>query len=331
MNHPRPTLAIVIPAYRPDFFRATLASLVAQTDRRFRVYVGDDAGPPAIADLCASFAAEGLDLVHHRFPENLGRRSLTAHWNRCVALSNEPWVWLFADDDVMSPDCVASVLAAIDESAVPDVLRFDTEVIDAQGTRVHANPPHPRWEAGADFVYDRMWSRRNSYVVEYVFRRDAFVRAGGFPDYPIAWCADDAAWYLFAGSSGIRTLDAGLVRWRASGRNITDMSRRHRPEKLAAAERFLAFVRDVVVPADEATDRAAPDWQQASSAWLAGQLRYLMPIGPLLWPDASRAARRWMGGPGLARTGRLVRWNVVATIRFVRTRIVRAARRIRKG
>ena len=38
-------LAIVIPAYKIDFFRTTLDSLSAQTCKDFTVYVGDDCSP----------------------------------------------------------------------------------------------------------------------------------------------------------------------------------------------------------------------------------------------------------------------------------------------
>lgn len=318
----KPSLAIVIPAYKPDFFRAALASVAAQTDQRFRLYVGDDAGPPAIADTCASFQASGLDLEYHRFEENLGGRSLTAHWNRCVELSGEPWVWLFSDDDVMAPDCVASIHAELTAGTDADVLRFDTEVIDAYGQRVAENPRHPEAEAGVDFIYHRLRGTRNSYVVEHVFRREAFDAAGGFPEYPVAWCADDVAWYAFSRRGGIRTLRGGGVKWRASGRNITDANRRHQREKLLAAVRFLRFVEEVVVPADEG--RRGPDeWRRATEAWLLGQVRYLMPVGPGLWGPMLRASTgTWpRSAPGRLLT--LSFWNVEASLRWARTRIVR--------
>ena len=37
-------LAIVIPYYKIRFFEATLISLALQTDKRFKVYIGNDAG-----------------------------------------------------------------------------------------------------------------------------------------------------------------------------------------------------------------------------------------------------------------------------------------------
>ncbi len=308
----------MIPAYKPEFFRAALESVVAQTDRRFRVYIGDDGGPPEIERICTDLSTSGVEIVYRRFDENLGRRSLTAHWNRCVALSSEPWVWLFSDDDVMAPDCVASIHEELAKGAAGDVLRFDTDVIDGQGKTLAENEPHPALETGVDFIYARLRGERNSYVVEYVFRRDAFDRVGGFPDYPVAWCSDDVAWYSFAGGLPIRTLSKGRVQWRASGLNITDAKRKHRREKLDAGSQFLRFVRDEVAPRDRAATRSPAAWRRAEEIWWIGQIRYLMPMGPSLWIPVLRASRAIWRRAGVAKLASLTLWNTIATFRALR-------------
>jgi hypothetical protein len=323
-------LAIVIPAYKPDFFRAALESVAAQTDPRFRVYVGDDAAPEEIGriaqEMSAAMSARGIELIYHRFDENLGSRSLTAHWNRCVALSSEPWVWLFSDDDVMAPDCVAALHRALAADPTAAVLRYDTEVIDARGRAIATNPRHPPRETGAAFVYARLNGERNSYVVEYVFRRDAFERVGGFPDYPVAWCADDAAWYTFSRGSEIRTLPEGRVRWRASGLNITDAKRKNRREKLDAGVRFLRFVEDEVEAHDSSGARSAEGWRRARERWWIDQVRYLMPVGPSLWPAVLRSAEGVWRREGAGRLGTLAAWNLLAAFRAGRGYVRRAFR-----
>ena len=112
---PEVQLAIVIPAYKAEFLEEALASLEAQTDRRFRVYVGDDASPGALEVICDRHRQQ-LDLSYHRFAENRGRDYLVDQWHRCIGLSSEPWIWLFSDDDVMEPGCVAAFYAALEET-----------------------------------------------------------------------------------------------------------------------------------------------------------------------------------------------------------------------
>ena len=313
-------LAIVIPAWKPDFLRSALASIEAQTDTRFTVYIADDGGPPAIAEVCRQF--DGLDLVYHRFADNLGGTSLTDHWNRAVARTSEPWVWLFGDDDEMHPECVAYFYQHLE--SLPDevsVVRFDTDVIDEAGD-IHAhNPAHPATESGEEFVFDRLLGHRNSYVVEYIFRRSAFDRAGGFPDYPAAWCADDAAWFTFAGGAPIITMPGPRVRWRASRVNITGAHRSHQVEKLQAGRRFLDFVAAEVAPTDQThTDQA---WRAARSQWFEDQVRYLSPLPLPLIRDVTGPGSPW-GRPRLER-------KVLAHVWTLRARFKAALQRLARG
>ncbi len=321
-------LAIVIPAYKPEFLAEALVSIRQQTDRRFRLYVGDDGGPPEIREICRRFA--GLDMTYHRFDENLGRTSLTGHWNRCVRLSGEEWVWLFADDDEMAPDCVQAFHDERPHLHGVDLVRFQTDTIDASGRVLAHNAPHPRSEKGEAFIRARLSGERDSFVVEYVFRRAAFERIGGFLDFPMGWCADDATWFRLSRPAGIRTLRAGRVRWRASGLNITGANRRHGPQKLTAALQYLDFVdREVrrrplasTTPSAQ-DDRGAPGsagagWERAELEWLLGQLRYLMPMGPSMLARATRLTRdRWPLATA-KKWALLLAWNLAAVGRTLR-------------
>jgi glycosyltransferase involved in cell wall biosynthesis len=313
-------LAVVIPAYKPDFFLEALSSVAAQTDKRFHVYVGNDGGPREIEDVCRSI--EGIELTYHHFPENLGGRSLAGQWNRCVGLSSEPWVWLFADDDVMGSDCVESFYKQVDTLGEIDVARFNTEVIDAEGVVLSRNPSHPALEDGSAFIWSRLMGARNSYAVEYVFRREAFVRAGGFTDYPVAWCADDIAWFDFSRRGGIRTLDQGTVQWRASGLNITDANDLHQREKLSAGLRFLRFVRDEVQPSGE-QDPGGADWDGAIQRWFLDQVRYLMPLGPALSLKVVRESDGVWRAPKATRAIIVMVWSIRAHLRRALRRMSR--------
>jgi glycosyltransferase involved in cell wall biosynthesis len=84
-----PQLAIVIPAYKARYLRETLASVAAQTNKNFKLYIGDDASPEPLAEIVREFSGE-LPVQYMRFDKNWGRTVLTKHWTRCIRLSNEP-------------------------------------------------------------------------------------------------------------------------------------------------------------------------------------------------------------------------------------------------
>jgi hypothetical protein len=126
--------------------------------------------------------------------------------------------------------------------------------------------------------------------------------------------------------SEIRALSRGRVRWRASGLNITDAKRSNQRAKLEAGARFLRFVRDEVEPADASGRRTAEDWRRARERWWIDQVRYLMPMGPALWPAVLGSARGVWRREGAAKLGTLALWNLIASFRVGRGYVRRALR-----
>ena len=101
-------LAIIIPYYKLTFFKATLQSLANQTNKCFKVYIGDDASQEDCNSLLQQFEGQ-FDFKYYRFKNNLGGTSLTQQWERCIELSdNEEWLMILGDDDVLGDGCVAS-------------------------------------------------------------------------------------------------------------------------------------------------------------------------------------------------------------------------------
>lgn len=99
-------LAIVIPAYKGRFLKETLDSIAVQAHKdEFVLYIGDDASPERLDKIVESYQNK-VNLVYHRFSENMGGKDLVAHWERCIQLSAEPFIWLFSDDDLMPADGV---------------------------------------------------------------------------------------------------------------------------------------------------------------------------------------------------------------------------------
>lgn len=235
-------LAVVLPAFKARFLDAALASIAAQTVRDFVLYVGDDASPDELAPICARWAGR-IDLRYTRFEHNLGARDLAAQWQRCVALCSEPWVWLFSDDDVMPPDGVARLLAAIrDEGAAFELFHFDVDRLDAEGRVVRREPAFPPLLSVREFARRRLRFELASFAPDYVFSRAAFERAGGFVPFARAWGSDDATWMTLAARGGIRTIAGTRVGWRDSGANISSQHGADRLAKTWAQIEFLQWL-----------------------------------------------------------------------------------------
>lgn len=238
------SLSVVIPAYKARFLEHALDSLAVQTDGEFDVHVGDDASPDDLSSIVSRYAGR-LRIHFHRFPGNLGGTSLAGHWNRCVLNSVAPWVLLLGDDDMLDPGAVAAFRVTCEETrGAFDLYRFNTRRIDAEGHVIRINAEHPRVETSLEFLRDRFLVKRSSFTCEYVFSRAAFSRDGGFPDFPVGWCSDIAAWIRFAANTGIRTIPGPLASWRESSVNLSADTLSLRRAKVVAMSLYLEWLAD---------------------------------------------------------------------------------------
>ncbi|MEN9907170.1 MAG: hypothetical protein RLZZ540_311 [Bacteroidota bacterium] len=227
-------ISIVVPYYKISFFEDTLRSLAAQTDKRFKVYIGDDASPEDPRFLLNKYK-EQIDFVYHRFEENLGGTSLTKQWERCIALSaDEEWIMVLGDDDVLGGKVVESFYnneAEIVDRSI-NVVRFATQVIDEKGAFITEIYQHPKFEKGLDFFIRKLkWQTRSS-LSEYIFKKEAYLKYK-FKEYPLAFYSDDQAWVDFTEEKPIFSINDYLIFIRISSQS---MSGKVRKEVVKAAE-----------------------------------------------------------------------------------------------
>ena len=234
MNQVR--LAIVIPAYKPDFLDETLASLASQGNKDFMVYIGDDCSPYHLYDIVCKYESL-IQIIYHRFDTNLGSKDLVAQWERCIALSkDEEFIWLFSDDDVMESNCVEEFYRCLDQTNNKyDLYHFDINIIDEEEKVVNVCPKFPLINSSWDYYKAIVYGRQLSYVVEYIFSRKIYEKSGGFVNFDLAWNSDKATWTEFCGNRGLCTIESARVNWRRSQKNITpNMTRSISERKMMA-------------------------------------------------------------------------------------------------
>jgi glycosyltransferase involved in cell wall biosynthesis len=210
-------LAIIIPYYKLTFFEETLQSLADQTDKRFKVYIGDDGSVESPTALLEKYKGK-FNFVYHRFEENLGGISLTKQWKRCVALSGEEeWIMILGDDDVLEEAVVDCFYKNIEEiKLVSDVVRFASYKIDNQGTKTSLIYNHPKIERSIDSFY----RETRSSLSEYVFNKKKVLEIG-FRDFPLAWFSDVLAVLEFSNFKNIFSINEAQIYIRISDYSIS--------------------------------------------------------------------------------------------------------------
>lgn len=270
-------LAVVIPAYKASFLQETLNSLARQSDKRFNVYIGNDAGPSGIDQIIQGFK-KILNIKYVRFKENVGGHDLVAQWERCVELSGvENYIWILPDDDTVEKDCVGLFLKEIEVRPKLDVYRFNTNYIDDKDQILNVNPIHPAHESAYAYVEARLKRQRNTSLGEHIFSREIYNRVG-FRHFPLAWCADDVAWIEFGQKNGIKLISDSsnvantMVNIRVSAENISSIGKDYSIPKLNASLEFLLFILEMN---NKQLLKPIPGFKELSYEWFWGQMEQL--------------------------------------------------------
>lgn len=216
-------LAIVIPAYKSTFLKSTLESIARQTCKNFTLYIGDDFSPNNIGEIVDKYKYK-IDIVYKRFDTNLGGKDLVAQWERCIAMSHdEPYIWLFSDDDVMDANCVEMFYETIKQNPNAGLLRFNINKINDASLLVSSFKSWPKYCSTKEYIDGKLVAKGYiSFVVEFIVRRDIYTKCGGFENFDLAWGSDFISWVKFSdAANGIVTIDNAKVNWRESDENIS--------------------------------------------------------------------------------------------------------------
>lgn len=233
-------IAIVIPYYNYLFFEQTLESLAAQTDKRFKVYIGDDCSPTDPTDLISKFESS-IALTYHKYEKNLGMNSLSEHWNRCISLINdEKWIMILGDDDKLDKNVIANFYSNIDdvENASSSLIRLSSVLIDENNNFISETFTHPQKELAKDSLFRKFKKETRSSLTEYFFSKKVFEKYK-FKHYALAWHSDDMAWIEFSENKPIYTLNNATAFIRFTNHSI---SGKKENAKLKAEATYVFFV-----------------------------------------------------------------------------------------
>ncbi len=240
------SLAIVIPYYKKIFFRETLKSIAAQTCKDFVLYIGDDASPENPQDIINEFK-DKINIVYHRFDENIGGEDLVAQWERCINLTNEEeWLWLFSDDDEMADTCVEELYTLIKDSDNVQFVRFTKKFLNIKTGEYYFSSYDKGKNDIESFIRDALDLTENHLTLpEFAYTRRLYEK-NGFVNFPLAWWADKATYLNFI-------IDAKLIYNLSSivlfkfGENISsDNNVKIMKIKNVADIKFLVFMRSYI-------------------------------------------------------------------------------------
>lgn len=130
-----PEIAVLMPVWnpQPDYLKAALDSVLAQSYGRWQLCVADDASTdPTIPQLLRDYAAKDprLRLVIREENGHISRAT-----NSALALTDAPWVAFFDHDDLLAPTALEETATVIASRPGVGCVYTDEDRVDEDGVR----------------------------------------------------------------------------------------------------------------------------------------------------------------------------------------------------
>ena len=225
-------VSVAIPAYKSTFIRQAIESVINQTYYNLEIIIVNDKSPEDISGIVSTFYDSRINYYENQV--NIGGNDPVANWNKCLSYAHGEFFALLCDDDLYEPTFVETMLHLAEKYPKCNVFRSKVKSIDGKGHVKEFYPSCPEWETAIDYLIDLEGIKRFQTISEFMYRRNAIVKLGGYYPLPKAWGADRASVVRFGLNGGIATSSQKLVAFRTSGLNISAQKNEGVREKIHA-------------------------------------------------------------------------------------------------
>lgn len=209
--------SFVMPIFKAKYLKKAIESILTQTYHNWELILVNDASPDRIEDIVNQY--DDVRIIYHVNKQNIGGKNLISHWNHCISYAKGKYLILASDDDVYDLTFLACINRCVNLYPLENLLRTRVQRIDAEGNITDFEHLYKEQMSQAEFVF--YWSKGFiSCISNYVFKREALMKQGGFIDFPCAWYSDDASIIRMAEKGVVNTKEI-LFSFRSSNLSIS--------------------------------------------------------------------------------------------------------------
>jgi Glycosyl transferase family 2 len=238
-----PKVSVIIPNYNHGrFLEQRIRSVLTQTFQDIEIILLDDSSTDNSRQIIESFRTQSKVRVMLN-EQNSG--SPSHQWNKGVSLSTAPYVWIAEADDDADARFLETLVEKLDARSSVVLAQSQSVLIDLDGRNIGSlaewtqDLSTTRWHA--DFTNDghaecaEYLALKNTIpnASAVVFRREAFLNAGGAPEH-MRLCGDWLTWSRLLLHGEISFVSAALNRFRIHQGTV----RQSTPAHLCLSESF---------------------------------------------------------------------------------------------
>jgi glycosyltransferase involved in cell wall biosynthesis len=131
------SFSFVLPAFKSEYLKKSIDSILAQTYPDFELIIVNDASPHPIDKIVASYQSDKIR--YYKNPHNIGGADLVKNWNHCLHYAKGEYVILASDDDIYEKDFLLTASRIVMKHPTVDVVRSRVVKIDESDLIIEQN------------------------------------------------------------------------------------------------------------------------------------------------------------------------------------------------
>ena len=213
--------SIGIAAFKNEYLRDCISSILNQTYAEFEIIIINDCSPYNIDEIVNEF--KDSRIRYYKNEVNTGAERVVINFNKCLEKAEGDFFVSFGDDDKMEPDYLDEFLKLILKNRDLDVFHCRSKIIDENSKPILLTPSWPEFESVYDNIWHRVSENRIMFMPDFVYRVSVLRENGGYYYLPLAWGTDNITSYIAAGKKGIAHTNKTVLNYRRHPDNISSV------------------------------------------------------------------------------------------------------------
>ena len=236
-------VSIAIPAYKKKWLKEAIVSALSQDYPNIEVIIVDDHSPQNLREVVVPFLIDKR--VSYYYNEiNLGGKSVTNNWNKCLEYVNGEFFVLLCDDDVLMPNFVSELLKLAHKYPKCNIFHGERVLYHENTYSFESMESWPEYESFVDFQKEKKKVKRKHTITEFLYRSRC-IKEKKYIVFPVGYFSDDASILEIVATGGIASSQTPLVKIRISDDQISSEEKYPIEKKIGRAscrERVCQYV-----------------------------------------------------------------------------------------
>lgn len=213
-----PLISVTIPAYKSQYLKKAIESVLGQTYDNWELVIVDDASPEDIFGIVSQY--HDTRIQYFRNKENCGAINVVDNWNKCLSLAKGDFVICMGDDDLLPSNALSLYSEKIERYPDVDVFHARTIIVDEDDNPISIVSDRAEHETVYSFVRHRIEGTMQ-FIGDFCIRRQRLQEIGGYIKFPLAWGSDDITVFEAAKDYGVVNLREPSFCYRCSSITIS--------------------------------------------------------------------------------------------------------------